>query len=114
MNSGSGLMQSFLIATGATAILFLAMTIIPFYLDKAERQKAAENAPQQAPAENTVRCRDMPVPEKKTEPETVAKKNPPTPAELKKNADKLKENGVKTGKPSLNPLDKKDDDLFKD
>jgi hypothetical protein len=118
VNSKSGLRTACLQATAGAVAIILLLTIIPYFVAKAEKKNAAPETPAKEVAPEPRESASPTTPATKTEPDKVAKKNsgtdPEKPLKKKELIDKLGESGVKTGKPSLNPLDKKDDDLFKD
>lgn len=111
---GNGLMMPFTVATLATLFLLLLLTLVPYLLNKS-------NPPAEKPAPPANTDKDAPTP---SQPASTPASPSPTPdASSKINPrpegkgdilNKLKETGTKTEKPSVNPLDKKDDDLLKD
>ena len=108
--AGNGLMKPFLQAAAATAILFVLLTVIPYFVDTPKPVEAKGTPPtveKQEPAEAP-----KPPPTATAGPEAKAPTlSPKGKADV---LDKLGENGTKTAPAKVNPLDKKDDDILKD
>ena len=118
LNGESGLMTSSLIAFGGIFLILLALTLVPYLLDKSFSSPPKQ--PNPTPADGT----EVIVPSPATTAESPSSnpgavaKNPSdtskSPSKKKDFPDHLGENGVKNANPKTNPLDKKDDDLLKD
>ena len=109
-----GLLKAFLLATVGTSMVFAALTVVPYLMHKA---KPADEQP--TPAAAGVNEPAMATTPSSTPPADQTAKAPPTDtgkpkAKGKDLPDVLGESGVKTGSPKVNPLDKKDDDIFKE
>jgi len=119
----SSLRGSFVLATLTTAVLFVALTVLPYYLPKvfgsAEPTTPVEapkvEAPKPEPTKPDAKTpATAQTPVKKGEAATTPTTAAATPLKSPDLLDKLKESGVKTASPKVNPLDKKDDDILKD
>jgi hypothetical protein len=118
LNGESGLMTSSLIAFAGIFLILLALTLVPYLLDKSFSSPPKQ--PNPTPANGT----EVIVPSPATTAESpssnpaTAAKNPPDtskgPSKKKDFPDHLGENGVKNANPKVNPLDKKEDDILKD
>ena len=109
--SGNNLAKPFLQAAVITAVLFALLTVGPYFYDKGKTVEAKGNA---APTADKADPGETPkvTPTITPGPENIAKvKSPTGKGDI---VDKLGENGKKAAPLSVNPLDKKDDDLLKD
>ena len=110
--TGNNLGKPFLQATIITAVLFALLTVGPYFLDKGKSAEAKANAPSADKQEPAEPAKTPPA----TSPEALPK-NPQANAKAPSKGDiidKLGENSKKTAPTSVNPLDKKDDDILKD
>lgn len=125
--ASSGLVQSFIQATIAMAVLVLALTAVPYTWsqifpdkgdDPAENQAAADTEPATAPATDTT---ENPAAPPAAEPAAAAaagetSPQPGAPADLKNPGDFIDKLGVgeqKDAPSNVNPLEKSADDLLK-
>lgn len=111
-----GLLKAFVQAALVTGVVFAALTVGPYYL-----QKQSGAAPQTEPAPAPADAAPPAAPPPSTPaPDATAKKTPAPAADPGKPAGKkdlmdvLGEGGTKKSSPKVNPLDRKDDDLLKD
>ena len=115
VESNRGLFKAFVLATLLTGVALAALTVGPYYWNKLK--PAAPPAAPANPADSSP-TPPAPAPAPSTTPDQTAKgpnANPVTPKPKGKDVtDVLGESGVKTGTPKVNPLDKKDDDIFKE
>lgn len=108
---------AFLVSTAGAVVVIGLLTAVPYFWEKmypstpVAQKPATADGPESGPA--PAEATSMPA------TETNAK-NPSGKADTAKSPkkkdllDALGESGVKTAKPSVNPLDKKDDDLLKE
>ncbi len=105
---GSGLMKPFIQAGIVTAVLIGLLTVLPYFLDKGKTTEAKGTLPAGEKQESS----ETP---KQATPESPVKAPSGTKGDTKAEVvSKLKENVSKPAPLSVNPLDKKDDDLLKD
>lgn len=110
VNAQKGLWTAFLQATVVIAVLFCGWTAMAYFADR--NAPAPEKADKKDQKDNTNNNNAPPV---QPAEEGVAKKDGPAiPKGKKEIGDVLGETGTKKGNPKFNPLDRKDDDLFKD
>lgn len=114
--TGGGLLKASVQAGIGFAVLFAALTFGPYFWEKSQ---AASKASGPAPAEKAEPKLADPTPT--APPPSPADPNPkagapvvgkpPTKGDI---VSKLGENGTKAAPATVNPLDKKDDDIFKE
>lgn len=108
----SGLLRACIQAGVVTVVLLAALTVGPYLWDRQFPPAAKSGPPAKAETATT--------PEPPTAPDPTPKKSPTPPAEASKSPNKseivgkLGENVAKPASPSVNPLDKKDDDILKE
>lgn len=112
--AGSGLGPAFVQATVVTVLAFVALTVGPHFYEKwfpeaPAEAKAPDTAPEPAKTETP-----KPADPVATKPPTDATATKPPAGTKPDFLDKIGETGTKPTNPKANPLDKKDDDLFKD
>jgi hypothetical protein len=108
-----GLLKASLLAAVITGAALVALTAGPYFMHKAAPAGAAPAAAPNSGGGDS----PAPAPAPSTSPNTEAKKPAGEPGKTPKGKDLpdvLGESGVKTGTPKSNPLDKKDDDIFKE
>lgn len=117
VNAQHGLWNSTLWAFGIIAVLFALLTVGPYLYERqfpsaaAKSDKIADDKEKKEPSNTTP---------PNTDPNTVVKKDPeqlkipPKVVGKKEPVDVMGEGGTKKANPKNNPLDRKDDDLFKD
>jgi|GEM_PF-477584 len=120
----SGLARAFVQATIGAVVLVVVFTIVPFLIAKQfpATMETSSNAPVTATASTpTPGPATNPNPNSNTAAATAtvssgsgAASTPAGKASATEVLDKLGENITKTSSPKVNPLDKKDDDLFKE
>ena len=95
------------------AVLFAALTVGPYFLDKSQASAPPKKSPDEkgapAAAQPTPTAPAPASPEPNTKGPVAGK-----PAGKDDIVSKLGENGTKTAPAKVNPLDKKDDDILKD
>jgi hypothetical protein len=111
LQADRGLLKSFLLATIITGVAFAALTVVPYLIHKAKPATEQPTPEANPPAATS--------PSSPTPPADQTAKAPPgdvgkTKPKGKDLPEVLGESGVKTGSPKVNPLDKKDDDIFKE
>ncbi|MBM3982536.1 MAG: hypothetical protein FJ304_20145 [Planctomycetes bacterium] len=116
LSAQSGLIKASVQAGVVFAVLLAALTVGPFYWDKSQANtKAAPDAADKGdkPAAQVPQAPAPAVPDPKG-PNPVA--GGPSPKQPGKGdlLDKLGETGTKPAPTKTNPLDKKDDDIFKE
>ncbi|HEX3151820.1 MAG TPA: hypothetical protein VHR66_27355 [Gemmataceae bacterium] len=112
LQSDRGLLKAFVLAAIGTGVVFVALTVVPYLIHKAkpaDQQPTASGGNEPAPAATT-----SPTPPGDQTAKAPAADPSKPKAKGKDLPDVLGESGVKTGSPKVNPLDKKEDDIFKE
>ena len=112
MQTQHGLLKASLLAAAVTGVALAALTAGPYFMHKAAPAKESPAATSNSGGGDS----PTPAPSPSPGPNTEAKKPAGEPGKTPKKdlPDVLGESGVKTGTPKVSPLDKKDDDIFKE
>jgi hypothetical protein len=114
VQSNRGLLKESFLAAAITGVVFAALTVGPYYANKFFPASAPSTPAAQSGVDpNPQNPSPAPSPAANTEAKKPAGEPGKTP-KGKDIPDVLGESGVKKGSPKVNPLDKKDDDIFKE